>query len=167
VEGERESRSRATRSSILTDDQAMAIYYYICLTDGCSSVISTNVSISIIVSANSTLFAPATRYTQIGNEQERSEPILFRGILIRFQYPLLDKILRLGPMLNLLLQAVRTHVLLELSLLTLQRRGGCGVGKNVACNRPVVSVSCQAASSIASTHVQSTPPAPDASRAVS
>ncbi len=161
MEGERESRSRATRSSILTDDQAMAIYYYICLTDGCSNVISINVS------ANSTLFAPATRYTQIGNEQERSEPILFRGILIRFQYPLLDKILRLGPMLNLLLQAVRTHVLLELSLLTLQRRGGCGVRKNVACNRPVVSVSCQAASSIASTHVQSTPPAPDASRAVS
>jgi len=34
------------------------------------------------------------------------------GILLWYQYPLLDKFLRLRPMLNLLLQTISTHMLL-------------------------------------------------------
>ena len=60
----------------------------------------------------------------------------FRRILSLLQDALLDQLLRLGPALQLLLQAVLAHVLLQLLLRADDARRGGRVWEDVACARP-------------------------------
>ena len=55
-------------------------------------------------------------------------------ILPLLQNPLFYQLLRLRPALQLLLQTILPHMLLQFLLLTLERWCGARVGKDVACS---------------------------------
>jgi len=61
-----------------------------------------------------------------------SHSIISHRVLIRLENALLHQLFRLRPSLQVLLQTVRAHVLLQLLLLLLQSRRRRAVGQDVA-----------------------------------
>ena len=85
-----------------------------------------------IVSVCSLFYQPISWHALLSISFSPKAPLrLRRRRRILIQYPLLHQLLRLRSLLQLLLQTIRSHMLLQFPLLSLYRRRGIGVGKDI------------------------------------